>query len=105
MRVTHTTFDHEAGDSRLGRGSGNRADSAAWHLMESSFYGSAEPHDTQLPDRSIAQPPQYVFREETIASLRELGTLLEPIYRRLRSQGYFIKDGILCKPGRPADLT
>ncbi len=42
------------------------------------------------------------FSDETIASLRDLGVVLEPIYRRLLAQGYVIKDGVLCKNGENA---
>jgi hypothetical protein len=42
------------------------------------------------------------FNDETMASLRELGAVLEPIYRRLLAQGYVIEDGVLCKRGENA---
>ena len=39
---------------------------------------------------------QY-FSDETVASLRELGAVLKPIYLRLQKAGYVIKDGKIYK--------
>ena len=50
-------------------------------------------HDNQLRKSTVRQ--QRHFTEETLASLAELGAVLEKIHRRLISEGYQIKDGII----------
>jgi len=40
----------------------------------------------------------YIFSEETMQGLRELGAVLQNIHNRLIAQGYTIKDGIITKP-------
>lgn len=37
------------------------------------------------------------FSDETLQALRELGAVLEPIYRRLTAEGYVIKNGKIIK--------
>lgn len=49
--------------------------------------------DKRLSEPTPRQP--RLFTEETLASLAELGTVLEQIHRRLISEGYEIKDGII----------
>ena len=41
------------------------------------------------------------FSEETLAALRELGAVLDPMYRRLRERGFVIKDGKLIERPSP----
>ena len=36
--------------------------------------------------------PEYLFSEETINSLAELGEVLQRIYKRMRAEGYDIID-------------
>ena len=42
------------------------------------------------------------FSDETMQGLRELGSVLEPIYRRLIAEGYVIKNGKILKVPDPA---
>lgn len=56
-------------------------------------YQRAEPLTEIVP----LSPHERFFNDETIAALRELGAVLEPIYRRLRDKGYTIKDGKIYK--------
>ena len=37
--------------------------------------------------------PKRAFSDETIASLKELGNILLPVYLRMREEGYDIIDG------------
>ena len=56
-------------------------------------------HHNSHPDRPIGFADGRIaplFGDDTLESLRELGRVLEPIYRRLRAEGYTIKRGILC---------
>jgi len=41
---------------------------------------------------------QYIFSEETMEGLRELGDVLQGIHNRLLAEGYVMKDGQLIKP-------
>ena len=41
---------------------------------------------------------EYIFSQETINSLIELGDVLKPIRRRLFAEGYTIVNGKLVKP-------
>jgi len=43
-------------------------------------------------------PDEYVFSEETIESLSELGVELKKIHDRLVSDGYIFIDGKIIKP-------
>ncbi|TWI96824.1 hypothetical protein JN11_03937 [Mucilaginibacter frigoritolerans] len=40
----------------------------------------------------------YIFSEETMEALRELGAVLQGIHNRLLAEGYVMKDGQLMKP-------
>ena len=40
----------------------------------------------------------YLFSEETISSLSELGSIFEKIHKRLIKEGYIIKNGKILKP-------
>lgn len=40
----------------------------------------------------------YLFSEETMQGLRELGAVLQDIHNRLIAEGYSMKDGQLIKP-------
>jgi hypothetical protein len=59
--------------------------------------------DKHHPRKDAAETSMHahgrLFSDETLASLRELGAILEPIYRRLRAQGRIMKDGTLHKTG------
>lgn len=47
---------------------------------------------------STYQPEEGPYlSDETIQALRELGAVLEPIYRRLIAEGYVIKNGKILK--------
>ena len=40
----------------------------------------------------------YIFSEETMQSLRELGAVLQSIHTRLISEGYIYSNGVLIAP-------
>lgn len=40
----------------------------------------------------------YIFSEETMQALRELGDVLRDIHKRLLSEGYIIKRGKIIPP-------
>jgi hypothetical protein len=56
-------------------------------------YKRAEPLTEVVP----LSPTEQLFSDETILALRELGAVLEPIYRRLRDKGYTVRDGKIYK--------
>jgi len=40
----------------------------------------------------------YIFSEETMQGLRELGLVLQSIHNRLISEGYIYRNGVLINP-------
>lgn len=50
------------------------------------------------PANSVKLQTEPLFSQETLDSLRELGSVYARIRRRLLSEGYVIKDGKIFKP-------
>ncbi len=55
------------------------------------------PETSVCPPKRSTEASAPIFSEETMESLRELGAVLEPIYRRLEEEGYVIKGGKIVK--------
>ena len=66
--------------------------SSAGRPIPQKHYGST----SDRPIGGSDDPRHALFNDDTLESLRDLGRVLEPIYRRLRAEGYTIKRGILC---------
>lgn len=64
-------------------------------MMHKSYKNSM--HDTSPLKSEKGQRDQFLFTEETITSLAELGSVLREIRQRLISEGYEIKDGKITK--------
>jgi len=50
-----------------------------------------------IPKRETGQDKDYIFSEETIQALANLGNVLAGIHRRMIAEGYEIKDGKVVK--------
>lgn len=51
------------------------------------------------PQDAVLDAKGYIFSDETIDSLKELGTVLRGIHDRLISEGYLIQGGKIFKDG------
>lgn len=56
-------------------------------------------HNLEEPPVEIVPLREHeaFFSDETLESLRELGAVLEPIYRRLKAEGYTFENGLIYK--------
>lgn len=69
--------------------------------MDTELHKSSYEQKDLAPD-TVQQEPlcsekKRIFSDQTLTSLKELGSILERIHKRLVSEGYTIKDGKIFK--------
>ena len=72
---------------------------------------SKEEQRSPLPSRKDAircsslDAKNYIFSEETMQSIRELGAVLQAIHNRLYAEGYVLQDGKFIKDHEPKNTN